>query len=277
MTTTPPPTTSTAATAASPTTCRHGPLVVAVPGMGDLRSTYRHLVPALVDAGFRVATMDLRGHGDSDATFTAYDDAAAASDILALVEHLGGPAIVVGNSMGAGAAVIAAAQNPALVTRPGAGRAVRPQRPQRPAWQRLLFRAAMGGPWARLVWLAYCPNFFPGRRGRRLHRAPGSHRRGRCARPGRRGRSRATTRISHAPAEAVLDRVRRRRAGGDGHHGPRLPRPAAEAEFIAATPRRTRSLMIPDAGHYPQAEFPELTTPAVVGVRPEVTARTPDA
>ena len=39
----------------------NGPLVVAVPGMGDLRSTFRHLVPALVDAGFRVATMDLRG------------------------------------------------------------------------------------------------------------------------------------------------------------------------------------------------------------------------
>ncbi len=47
-----------------------GPLVVAVPGMGDLRSSYRHLAPALVDAGFRVATMDLRGHGDSDTTFS---------------------------------------------------------------------------------------------------------------------------------------------------------------------------------------------------------------
>ena len=89
-----------------------GPLVVAVPGMGDLRSTYRHLAPALVDAGFRVATMDLRGHGDSDTTFTAYDDPAAASDIIALIEHLGGPALVIGNSMGAAAAVIAAAENP---------------------------------------------------------------------------------------------------------------------------------------------------------------------
>ena len=25
-----------------------------------------------------------------------------------------------------------------------------------------------------------------------------------------------------------------------------------------------RVVMIPDAGHYPQAEFPELTTPAIV-------------
>ena len=68
-----------------------GPLVVAVPGMGDLRSAYRHLAPALVEAGFRVATMDLRGHGDSDTSFTAYDDPGVASDITALIAHLGGP------------------------------------------------------------------------------------------------------------------------------------------------------------------------------------------
>ena len=47
-----------------------GPLVVCLPGMGELRSSYRFTVPALAAGGFRVATMDLRGHGDSDATFT---------------------------------------------------------------------------------------------------------------------------------------------------------------------------------------------------------------
>lgn len=29
-----------------------GPLVVLVPGMGELRTSYRFLVPALVDAGY---------------------------------------------------------------------------------------------------------------------------------------------------------------------------------------------------------------------------------
>jgi alpha-beta hydrolase superfamily lysophospholipase len=70
-----------------------GPLVVALPGMGELRSSYRHTVPALVAAGFRVATMDLRGHGDSDATFDRFDDVAAGEDALALADHLGGPAV----------------------------------------------------------------------------------------------------------------------------------------------------------------------------------------
>ena len=92
-----------------------GPLVVCAPGLGDLRSVYRFLTPGLVEAGYRVATMDLRGHGDSDATFTSYDDVAAGTDLVALAEHLGGPAILVGNSMAAGAAVWATAERPDLV------------------------------------------------------------------------------------------------------------------------------------------------------------------
>src|ERR1700685_1440815 len=51
-----------------------GALVVLVPGMGDLRAGYRFLVPALRDAGYRVACTDLRGHGDSDAKFSSYGD-----------------------------------------------------------------------------------------------------------------------------------------------------------------------------------------------------------
>ena len=94
----------------------NGPLVVCIPGMGELRSSYRYTVPALREAGLRVACMDLRGHGDSDATFDRYDDVAAGEDAVALADHLGASQIVlVGNSMGAGAAVWAAAERPELV------------------------------------------------------------------------------------------------------------------------------------------------------------------
>src|ERR1035438_3655588 len=93
-----------------------GPLVVLVPGMGDLRAGYRFLAPALRAAGYRVACTDLRGHGDSDATFSSYGDEETAGDVIALIEELGGPAVVVGNSMGAGAAALAAAQRPGLVS-----------------------------------------------------------------------------------------------------------------------------------------------------------------
>src|SRR6476661_8584907 len=93
-----------------------GPLVVLVPGMGDLRSTYRFLAPALREAGYRVVCMDLRGHGDSDATFSSYGDEETAGDVAALIDLLGGPAVVVGNSMAAGSAVLVAAQRPELIS-----------------------------------------------------------------------------------------------------------------------------------------------------------------
>jgi pimeloyl-ACP methyl ester carboxylesterase len=48
------------------------PLVVCLPGMGDLRQVFRFNVRSLLEAGLRVATMDLRGQGDSDTTFSRF-------------------------------------------------------------------------------------------------------------------------------------------------------------------------------------------------------------
>ena len=93
-----------------------GSLVVLVPGLGDLRAGDRFLAPALRAAGYRVACTDLRDHGDRDATFTSYGEEETAGDVLALIGELGGPAVVVGNSMGAGSAVLAAAQRPGITT-----------------------------------------------------------------------------------------------------------------------------------------------------------------
>jgi pimeloyl-ACP methyl ester carboxylesterase len=246
-----------------------GPLVVAIPGMGDLRSSYRHLAPALVGAGFRVATMDLRGHGDSDTTFTAYDDPAAASDVVALIEHLREPALVIGNSLGAAAAVIAAAENPSMVS--GLvliGPFVRDV--PAPAWQRLMFRGMMTGPWARLAWISYYPTFFPTRKNADYaeHRAAiGTA----LARNGYARAFRATTRLSHAPAEAVLDQVHTNVLVVMGSKDPDFPDPRAEADLIASR-LSGKVVMIQDAGHYPQSEFPELTTPAVLEFARAVTA-----
>ena len=94
--------------------------------MGDLRSVYRFLAPALAEAGYRAATVDLRGHGESDATFAVCNDVALGTDLVSLVEHLGGgPAVLVGNSMGAGAAAWTAA----AASRLAVGLVLRPSRP----------------------------------------------------------------------------------------------------------------------------------------------------
>ena len=93
-----------------------GPLVVLAHGMGDSRQAYRFLVPALVEAGHRVAALDLRGHGESSVGWTGHSRTDLAGDLLALVRHLGGPAVLVGHSIAGGAVTIAAAQAPELVT-----------------------------------------------------------------------------------------------------------------------------------------------------------------
>lgn len=103
-------------TLAYETTGPSGPLVVLAHGIGDSRDAYRFVAPALAGAGYRVAALDLRGSGESSATWPAYTRTAIAEDLIALVEHLGGPAVLVGHSISGGAVTIAAAKAPALVT-----------------------------------------------------------------------------------------------------------------------------------------------------------------
>ena len=99
-----------------------GPLVVLSHGIGDRRQAYRFLAPRLAQAGYRVVSADLRGHGESSMGWKSVTGTDAitrtdvASDLLALIRHLGGPAVIVGHSISGGAATIAAAQAPDLVS-----------------------------------------------------------------------------------------------------------------------------------------------------------------
>src|ERR1700748_1609603 len=98
-----------------------GPLVVLSHGIGDRRQAYRFLAPKLAQAGYRVANADLRGHGESSMGWKSVTGKEAitrtdiAGDVLALIRHLGGPAVIVGHYISGGAATIAAAQGPDLV------------------------------------------------------------------------------------------------------------------------------------------------------------------
>lgn len=93
-----------------------GPLVVLAHGLGDSRSAYRNVLPPLVEAGYRVAAVDLRGCGESSVDWTDWSRTAIASDLVAVIRHLGSPAVLVGHSISGGAATIAAAQEPSLIT-----------------------------------------------------------------------------------------------------------------------------------------------------------------
>jgi pimeloyl-ACP methyl ester carboxylesterase len=93
-----------------------GPLVVLAHGIGDSRHSYRFLAPALAAAGYRVANVDIRGCGDSSLGWDGYSRTDIAGDLVALVRHLGGPAVIIGQSISGGAATIAAATAPDLIT-----------------------------------------------------------------------------------------------------------------------------------------------------------------
>lgn len=239
-----------------------GPLVVAVPGMGDLRSAYRAVAPALVDAGYRVATMDLRGHGESDTTFDAYDGAAAASDVVALIEGLeSGPAVVIGSSMTAGSAVWAAAERPELV----AGLVLTGPVVRDPSVGRLAelsFRLALLRPWGARAWDAWYARLFTGRRPEDLdaHRA---RIRESLAQPGAWSAFVRTTRTSHAYAEARLGGVSAPVLVVMGASDPDFSDPTAEAGFIGER-LGGRVVMVPNTGHYPHAEYPEVVIPEMM-------------
>jgi pimeloyl-ACP methyl ester carboxylesterase len=238
-----------------------GPLVICAPGMGDIRQTFRYLVPALLDAGYRVATFDLRGHGESDTTFATFDDPAEASDIIALAEHLGSPAAVIGNSMGSAAGVIAAATRPELIT---ALVLVGPfvRNPKMNVFTVALMRAVTAPLWAAPFWKSYLPSLYAGRKpADQVEFAAAAH-----AAMSRKGYAAAfskTARLSHDPAEAVLPQVHAPVLVVMGELDPDFPKPADEAAWIKEQ-LHAEVLMVPESGHYPQSQRPELVNPAVV-------------
>ncbi|WP_104179744.1 alpha/beta fold hydrolase [Arthrobacter sp. B0490] len=239
-----------------------GPLLVLVPGMGELRSSYRFLTPVLVAAGYSVATTDLRGHGDSDTTFTSYGDVETAGDIRALLAQLGGSAVVVGNSLAAGSAVIVAAEHPDLVD--GLvliGPFVR--NPPSNAFTRTLFRAMMAPLWVAPVWKSYMPALYAGRK-------PDDFQEYRKAvvaslkrKPYGKAFSLTTRQTDHDPAEAKLRSVSAPTLVIMGEKDPDFKDPAAEARFVGDA-LQAEVIMVADAGHYPQAQQPDVTANAVL-------------
>lgn len=94
-----------------------GPLIVLSHGIGDRRQAFRFLAPELARAGFRVAAADMRGHGESSTgDWKSISRTDVAGDLVALIRHLGGPAVLVGHSLSGGAATIAAATASDLVS-----------------------------------------------------------------------------------------------------------------------------------------------------------------
>ncbi|WP_062430438.1 alpha/beta fold hydrolase [Herbidospora daliensis] len=236
-----------------------GPLVVLVHGMGDGRRAFRFLAPKLVAAGYRVASVDLRGHGDSSAKWASYTRTDTANDVVALIRELGGPAVVVGHSFAGGSATIAAVDAPDLVSAVVlVGPFTRAQKIDfgallRDGHHRRGMMLLMGTAALRSVklWKKYLDHAYPGVKPADwqayLSELETTLHMDVVAKMGMNPPVDAGEKLPRlkAPALVVM-----------GDRDPDWGDPRAEAEGIAATARSATVAMIPGAGHYPHAQFP---------------------
>ena len=237
------------------------PLVVCLPGMGDRRQLYRFNVASLLDAGYRVATMDLRGQGDSDTTFDRFEDFAVASDIIALVEHLGGPALLYANSMSSAASVIVAGQRPDLVAGLVLTGAFIRNQPSNKIVE-LLMRAALVRPWGPSVWIFYYAGLYKTRKPADF----ATYKRELAASMKRPRRWKAfqilVRQLTHAEVESYADQVKTPTLVVMGTKDPDFKDPSGEARFVAQR-LRGEAVLVEGAGHYAMAEYPEIVNPRV--------------
>ena len=257
-----------------------GPLVVLAHGMGDSRAAYRFVVPALVAAGYRVAAMDLRGHGESSVGWASYTRTDIAGDLIAVVKHLGGPAVLVGHSIAGGAVTIAAAKAPELVTAlVELGSFTRKQQIKlgdlrvagyRRSATHLMATTMLGstGQWAKYLDGAY-PGVKPADFTTRLEQITAMLRE-----PGRMKVLQKMGTISPADAGEQLGNVTRPTLIVQGSLDPDWVSPKAEGEAIVAAlpPGVGRLEMIDGAGHYPHVQFPEQTLAVVLPFLADVRA-----
>jgi pimeloyl-ACP methyl ester carboxylesterase len=241
-----------------------GPLIVLSHGIGDRRQVFRFLVPELVRAGFRVAAADMRGHGESSlGDWTSISRTDVAGDLVALIRHLGGgPAVIVGHSLSGGAATIAAATAPDLVSgivevgpftrkvQYSLGGLLRNRRYRRGS-------LLLGGVIALRslkMWMSYLDVAYPEKPAD--YAAYMSALRAKLSEPGRMAELLKTMKTSPADAGAALPRIACPALVIMGDEDPDWADPRAEAEgIVAEMPAGLGAIaMIKGAGHYPHAQ-----------------------
>ena len=249
-----------------------GPLVVLSHGIGVGRQDYRFLAPVLAQAGYRLANADLRGHGESSIGWASITRTDVAGDLLALIRHLDGPAVIVGHSISGGAATIAAAKQPELVSgiveinpftkvqKPNVGALLRIGRYRRGIlWLggTQLFRSLS-------LFVRYLDVAYPTK--------PADYDdylaalQAKLREPGRMAEFMKTFKSTPADAEAQLPNVKCSALVMMGTLDPDFSDPRAEGDAIAAamSPGLGEVVTVDGAGHYPHAQSPDEVAALVI-------------
>jgi pimeloyl-ACP methyl ester carboxylesterase len=235
--------------------------------MGDLASAYHPLSTHLTNAGYRVAIIHLRGHGESSTNFTRYGDEAIADDFLAVMSELGAEkAVLVGASMSAGAATIAAGKAPEKVAGvvlcgpflrnpvSGFGGAV----------IRGIMGVALYRPWGPWIWKVYAATLWPGLGDKAKERAVESTKM--LSEPGRWVAFHAT--VMGANHDAVTPWLGKARGTKVlvvmGEKDVDFPKPKEEMEWVASCFEDHEVLLVEGVGHAPMLEGVDVVGPRVV-------------
>ena len=236
--------------------------------MGDLRGTWRELVAPLADAGFRVAVLDLRGHGDADTTFTEHGDIATAS------RHR------------SRSSTSSAARRSCSATRWPGPPPSSPPPSDRMRWPasrssvpflrnggghgaqaalRILFRVLFARPWGAAMWaMYYRSTLSKGAHAPWLGEHVGCH-------PRLAARARAAalaTAISRCRSTTTWSPRASPRCGRPrlilvGAGDPDYKDPAAELAWMGEQ-LGAETVLVPDAAHYAQHQRPDVVVPKVV-------------
>ena len=239
-----------------------GDLVLMLPGMGALRQEYRFLAPELVKAGYHAVAVDLRGQGESSAGWSEYTVDAVGKDILALIEHFGGESThLIGTSFSPGSIVWAAAEAPDKVKSTTLiGAFVRDPKVN-PIMAGVMW-VVMNGPWRVSAWRMFYPSMYPAQKpddfddylNQLVDTLKGQ---------GRFDAVKDFASTSRLPSETRLQQMKSPTLVVMGTADPDFDDPIGEANYIVEQTGGQLAL-IEDAGHYPQTEMPDKTTPVIL-------------
>lgn len=180
---------------------------------------------------------------------------------MALVHELNaGPAVLIGTSMAAGAAVWAAVEEPAAVKGlvlidPFVDGDSNP-------WMVAFLSLMFARPWGAGMWTKYYSSLYPTRKPDDFDQYLSGLKQN-IHQPGRLEAVMAMHRASKRASGERLSRVTQPALVLMGSKDPDFNDPQSELNRVATAVRGTATL-IPDAGHYPQAEMPEITSPLIM-------------
>lgn len=242
----------------------NGDTVICLPSLGDSRKEYRFLTPRLKEHGFRVITMDLRGHGDSDITFTSYNALDIAEDISLLIKTLNLNKVnLIGCSISGGAIAGVSALNPDKInklimispfTRDVEGGNIII------AVGKILFSR----PWGAYVWGLYYNKLYPNKKPYDFD----SYLKTLKANLSEKGRIEAVVKMFSAKKTAIselLGKVYHDSLIIIGSKDMDFPYPKKEAEILSQSLGKKATIHVLDGlGHYPHAEDPNITSKIII-------------